>query len=1123
MSFTLSRLDDHTPNLRGICVLSALMPSTDSDEEAPETSAFSPAPFSPPRRRPLAKNGMLSPTRTHFPTRPQKQAMRTPSRRFKRDAYQWQLVGLRVVRGHWALIIERTYEAVSTTAAAPPPPSTTSTSTIPRSPDPQNNPTPPPVAPPLGSYEPAAVASPARRNLESAATVKRKQQMIVVLDSVPSEQLLDNNERTWLLRLIRGELGTSTTGRHQPNMLCSLHEGMLANVQFSSEATGGGGENGQPLQLFAMEPKGVVYVWLWRGERFRWMWLNRISLDRDHLLSQSRRIINYIVYMSDEKLLVWSTTHGDKDEIVKKNKDVEEDLEEGRTKEGKKGTMTNDAESRDADKGEKEKTIYGTRACKVHLVRRAQPQPPSQPQQPLPPPPQQQPVLNEKNTTEQEIQKTKKTTMPIKRLLTMAVGPVYQYDEIASQLRQHMCCTSLGVWTLDRQLPESVLVVQVWSTSNGGGALKLPLPAGTVILGCCQDQTRKGPVLFLNNKNNVLMLDVAVNHTSRSTHCITSTNLCTLQRPDSIEHNDEDLSFISHGHSLIVLSSNICQIYDRSTGLHIASISVPSHHDDVGPLRHGTWSLNLSFGRSGILTEYGVWSIVPPTLQEYGRLLKTAAAACSTTSNVDVSRRLIAMASMHGPSGERLAAHYQIAFALDTNNVEANDMLWSKVTAKSLQNPVIPLASSCMQNPGLTFASKMMETFFDEKERLDDDDYSPIARMTPLNMSLMNDLSEMRQLVGKARETLVFGEDEEEDSRKDDCDHNDDDHLPLSLMTPWMEIDALVEDGESLRSLMVLEAMLRLKQGEGIDGILWPPSHPLLSPEVLPSDAALSSPTNANTSANTNTNTSTSTTIASSDTFNAAASSVAVSSVASSSSSSSSSSSITTSLPINPTYTNRLFERLCRLYHRHRPRALTRFVELVEEQYARTMGTMVRGDTWSGPVARRACQCLPLLSSPSTSASFLNEDVDDATVEDLDAVRLEARVWLLLVSGEPVLAIRTLLARCDWETSIAFCEHASGRKEGKGSEERVRTLLFEEVLTYCLSTHGPAEMLQRVFPLMPDGYTLDQLLACIAPYELAGNGERNGGLVADGSGSAASFGALQAVMERLSKERYAAH
>ena len=56
-----------------------------------------------------------------------------------------------------------------------------------------------------------------------------------------------------------------------------------------------------------------------------------------------------------------------------------------------------------------------------------------------------------------------------------------------------------------------------------------------------------------------------------------------------------------------------------------------------------------------------------------------------------------------------------------------------------------------------------------------------------------------------------------------------------------MEIDALMSNAESMQSLRTLEASLGLKEGEGIDGILWPPSHPLLAPEVLPTDAVSSS------------------------------------------------------------------------------------------------------------------------------------------------------------------------------------------------------------------------------------------------------------------------------------------
>ena len=1217
-TFSLYPLDENVQQLRGRCALSLLMPSNISDSDSDDdlsqrsTNNATSSTYSSPRRSTNLKSGCLSPTKSLLSTSPNIKSTTTTAttsspRRSKRDAFEWQLVGLRVVRGHWALIIERTYE---TTTETPTPSfnkttantntATTTATTKPATSHEQSN-HPPIISPPLGSYKPAAVASPARRNLLDAATtttIKKQQQMILVLDSVPSEQLLDSNERTWLLRLIRGELGMTTSGRHRPNMLCSLHQDTLTNVQFSSEAVGG--EDGKPLQLFAIEPKGVVYVWLWRGDRFRWMWLNRITLDRDHYLDESNYFINHAVYLADEKLLVWSITNGNGDDAVVVNNSA---VKEETIKETEETKQTNGITKESNETAEllettelletdhvRNITTYGTRACKVYLVRRAQ----QQTSAAAPPPPQQQ--------QQQPLNNASTTTPPIiKRLLTMVVGQTLQFDEIPSQARQHMCCTSSGIWSLDQLEKSSPLVLSVWSGKSG--RLSVPFAFNITILGCCQDQINHGALLLLDNNLDVMQFNVALQHSHGASHQITTLKLCTLKlnNPKKKEEDEDGVvSFVSQGHSLIVLSSsNQCQIYDRGTGLLMTSLTIPSHqHGDASlnniPRRLGTWSLNRSFGHSGILTEYGIWTLIPPDLFAYGKMLIHAAATfrsksitnatnssntLNTLNDAVISQRLIAMAEMHGPSGERLAAHYRLFLALDSNEIEASDQLWSSVNDSSLQNPTLPLASRA-QDPGITFASKMIHGFFDQHQQVENEERkdeggsstsstattSGIARMTLLNMSMMNDLTEMKHVIEESRNTLnafVIGEDDEDDDANEDTrtttitanekDNNNNTNTntntnnDVSFFSPWMEIDALMSNAESMQSLRTLEASLGLKEGEGIDGILWPPSHPLLAPEVLPTDAVssssffLSSSNESSIDSSMNTNTNTNTTI-NSNTNNDIGSISSIAMIPSSNTASShvSSHASNHASSLQSYYTNRLFERLCRLYHRHLPRALTRFVELVEEQYARTMGTAVRGgDTWSGPVARRACQCLPLLPSPddvdayNSNSNFhpepnaMNNDETDETDEtdendgfalnrNIQSVRLEARAWLLLVSGETVLAVRTLLTRCDWETAIAFCEHVFKKEKEdkeKRKENRVQTLLFEEILTYCLSTHGPPEMLLRVFPLIPNGYTLDQLLACIAPYETNQN-------VLNSEGSAASFGAVRVLIEKLTKERY---
>ena len=128
---------------------------------------------------------------------------------------------------------------------------------------------------------------------------------------------------------------------------------------------------------------------------------------------------------------------------------------------------------------------------------------------------------------------------------------------------------------------------------------------------------------------------------------------------------------------------------------------------------------------------------------------------------------------------------------------------------------------------------------------------------------------------------------------------------------------------------------------------------------------------------------------------------------------------------------------------------------------------------------------------------------------------MEARAWLLLLSGEPVEAIRMLLLSCTWESSVQFCEAVVDRsklllkQDGETSESflvRTPTLLFEEMLSYCLATHASPRMLEQVWPLIPDTYTIDQLLACITP---------SGQQPVFASGSAASFGAMKDIIKNV--------
>jgi len=114
------------------------------------------------------------------------------------------------------------------------------------------------------------------------------------------------------------------------------------------------------------------------------------------------------------------------------------------------------------------------------------------------------------------------------------------------------------------------------------------------------------------------------------------------------------------------------------------------------------------------------------------------------------------------------------------------------------------------------------------------------------------------------------------------------------------------------------------------------------------------------------------------------------------------------------------------------------------------------------------------------------------------------------------------LLSCTWESSVQFCEAVVARSEQLFQQDsaksghlaaRTCTLLFEEMLSYCLATHASPHMLEQVWPLLPDTYTIDQLLACIKPSQQQ---------PIFASGSAASFGAMRKVFERVEERFYKA-
>ena len=166
------------------------------------------------------------------------------------------------------------------------------------------------------------------------------------------------------------------------------------------------------------------------------------------------------------------------------------------------------------------------------------------------------------------------------------------------------------------------LHIQVWSShlspgfsdnknSGKGSVLSTTMQSSTSgdLVGCCQDQTNSSALLLLTSKHHVYQMHVQRNYHSTDSHAIHCQQLCTLS-PPSASSISPALSFVSQGHSLLVLSLPACHVYDRMTGVLLASIPYPPSQDAmnttesnwvlviksiVWPIRHphGIWHLDL--------------------------------------------------------------------------------------------------------------------------------------------------------------------------------------------------------------------------------------------------------------------------------------------------------------------------------------------------------------------------------------------------------------------------------------------------------------------------------------------------------------------------------------------------
>ena len=127
---------------------------------------------------------------------------------------------------------------------------------------------------------------------------------------------------------------------------------------------------------------------------------------------------------------------------------------------------------------------------------------------------------------------------------------------------------------------------------------------------------------------------------------------------------------------------------------------------------------------------------------------------------------------------------------------------------------------------------------------------------------------------------------------------------------------------------------------------------------------------------------------------------------------------------------------MCRLYYDHRPRSHTlSSCQKLAASWARWLQFRSSGMSCLpvlpllSPVLPgmryRASQFTTLLLSFYIVENHIMIRSGRSTESNqniLEPLRLEARAWLLLLSGEPVEAIRMLLLSCTWESSVQFCE-----------------------------------------------------------------------------------------------------
>jgi|EP00945_MAST-04E_sp_MAST-4E-sp1_P006809 hypothetical protein len=122
--------------------------------------------------------------------------------------------------------------------------------------------------------------------------------LVFVMDNVPPDHRLNQEQHDWLCALFQNDQKSPILppNKQQQGLLLSRHPMPLTSLFFSSSG------REEELFLFATEPVGILYVWQWT--RWRWKFLNRVSLNRGN----PGTIVRNAAFLPKQNILVWHSS-----------------------------------------------------------------------------------------------------------------------------------------------------------------------------------------------------------------------------------------------------------------------------------------------------------------------------------------------------------------------------------------------------------------------------------------------------------------------------------------------------------------------------------------------------------------------------------------------------------------------------------------------------------------------------------------------------------------------------------------------------------------------------------------------------------------------------------------------